>query len=392
MATTLEDLMALVGESKEKKDALAKLAAQQVQQQPFTPAGGSQLKGMAGLGTKDQSMQMLRMLGEKRGRGETRTDAWSRGLLKSEDLKHQRALAERDRQMQAGAIGAKGADSHLQNMSTMRDKEQSQIAAQQDALRQRQQDALKAEQLTYDRSDTGTVSFGGKIYQTDDRGNVIKELGETEGQMNRQQEREANDLKKSEALRDAAEADLTKIEGEGLTAAEIIGNVKLAREQMKKTNPGMTAGVRRFFNGPSITALDYTLDSLRAKLSLGEMQRLKNASKTGASGLGPINLREFEALERALAAVDIRQDDDVLNQNLDIIENGFMKAYETYEQVFGEAPKGSRDEINSQAAQTQAQASTQGGAPVRVNNQASFDSLPSGAIYIGTDGNKYRKP
>jgi hypothetical protein len=174
MATKLEDLVALVGEAEAKRNALSKLAAQQTAQPTVFQSGQNKLKGMFGQGSPEQARVMLQMLGSKPQAGETRMDGWSRGLMKGMDLRDQVAEAKHQKNIAAGQIDADGAQAQLKNMGNIYGLEQS---AEQEQYKR----AQMADNKAYDRGKKGTLTYGGKVYQTDAQGNVIGLLGNQEG-------------------------------------------------------------------------------------------------------------------------------------------------------------------------------------------------------------------
>jgi hypothetical protein len=70
------------------------------------------------------------------------------------------------------------------------------------------------------------------------------------------------------------------------------------------------------------------------------MNALKAASPTGATGLGPIAVKEFEALANSLAAIDQGQSPKQLERELSVIikrlENIQRYAITDYENTYGE--------------------------------------------------------
>ena len=51
-------------------------------------------------------------------------------------------------------------------------------------------------------------------------------------------------------------------------------------------------------------ALENNINTIKSNLAFGQLTALKEASKTGASGLGATNIKEFESLQNSIAALD----------------------------------------------------------------------------------------
>jgi hypothetical protein len=70
---------------------------------------------------------------------------------------------------------------------------------------------------------------------------------------------------------------------------------------------GYTTGYGSFLSVLPLTeakTLQNNLDSIKANLSLSQLTALKEASKTGASGLGQVTRNEFDALQSTIAKLD----------------------------------------------------------------------------------------
>jgi len=77
--------------------------------------------------------------------------------------------------------------------------------------------------------------------------------------------------------------------------------------ETKKLISGYTTGYGSFLSVLPLTeakTLQNNLDSIKANLSLSQLTALKEASKTGASGLGQVTRNEFEALQSTIAKLD----------------------------------------------------------------------------------------
>ena len=77
--------------------------------------------------------------------------------------------------------------------------------------------------------------------------------------------------------------------------------------ETKKLISGYTTGYGSFLSALPLTdakTLQNNLESIKANLSLSQLTALKEASKTGASGLGQVTRNEFEALQSTIAKLD----------------------------------------------------------------------------------------
>ena len=77
--------------------------------------------------------------------------------------------------------------------------------------------------------------------------------------------------------------------------------------ETKKLISGYTTGYGSFLSSLPLTdakTLQNNLDSIKANLSLSQLTALKEASKTGASGLGQVTRNEFDALQSTIAKLD----------------------------------------------------------------------------------------
>jgi hypothetical protein len=84
---------------------------------------------------------------------------------------------------------------------------------------------------------------------------------------------------------------------------------------------GVTAQVSAEIGETPAYNLKAKLTSLGAKLAFEAMADLKAASPTGATGLGAIAIKEFEALQSAVGAIDQFQDPEQLKDQLRIIKS-----------------------------------------------------------------------
>ena len=65
------------------------------------------------------------------------------------------------------------------------------------------------------------------------------------------------------------------------------------------------------------------VDTIKSNIVIDRLSQMKEASKTGASGFGQLNLSELEALRSSIASLDRKQDPKVLKENLKIVAEYF---------------------------------------------------------------------
>lgn len=118
------------------------------------------------------------------------------------------------------------------------------------------------------------------------------------------------------------------------------------------------------------------LETLKAKIGLGELQAMKSASKTGGSGLGAVSNFELRALQGAKGALDQALGPEDFRAQLRRVRESFEKIQELTRAI--DAQYGA-----TAPATTATPTAT---APVRVNNKAERDALPPGTVYISPSG------
>jgi hypothetical protein len=110
---------------------------------------------------------------------------------------------------------------------------------------------------------------------------------------------------------------------------ELVNNVKGARALVKGGySTGMTGAVLSHLPGTDARDFRATLEAIKGGIILEKMQALKEASKTGASGLGALSEKEGDRLAASVAALDPGMSDEKLNESLDAIEKhaNFLRA------------------------------------------------------------------
>lgn len=134
------------------------------------------------------------------------------------------------------------------------------------------------------------------------------------------------DKAESEARRSATESGApvdpalaNAIKGLGLD--ELLASVNAARREIGRgTATGVTGAVMRRIPGSTANDLAGSLESIQGAVILEKLQALKEASKTGASGMGALSEREGARLAASVAAIGTNLSDDKLREGLATIE------------------------------------------------------------------------
>jgi hypothetical protein len=88
---------------------------------------------------------------------------------------------------------------------------------------------------------------------------------------------------------------------------------------------GFVGGATSYIWGTPGYNLQELLVPVVSNEAFTQMQALKDASDTGATGLGPIAIKEFEALQKTRASLSVGQDPKQLKNNLTKIKNSYTK-------------------------------------------------------------------
>lgn len=138
-----------------------------------------------------------------------------------------------------------------------------------------------------------------------------------------------------------------------------------------------TAGPGSILTGiPGTTArnLDSTLQTIKSNLGFAELQAMRDASPTGGA-LGAIAVQELMALQATVASLDQGQSPTQLRKSL----NDIRKHYSNWKDaVSGKTPEAAKPPSD--------------GKPIQINDDAGYNALPSGAMFVGPDGKTRRKP
>jgi len=110
---------------------------------------------------------------------------------------------------------------------------------------------------------------------------------------------------------------------------ELVNNVKKARTAVKGGYAtGITGAVLSHVPGTDAADFRGYIDAIQGGVILEKLQALKEASKTGASGLGALSEKEGDRLAASVAAIKPNMSDEALQESLDAIEKhaNFLRA------------------------------------------------------------------
>lgn len=113
----------------------------------------------------------------------------------------------------------------------------------------------------------------------------------------------------------------------------IVSGVKDLRQRVGPLTVGPGGAILSKLPGTDATDFEADLDFLRANISFGQLQAMRDASKTGGA-LGQVAIRELELLESSLGALSARQSPSNFLKNLDRIE-GSINRFEAEQQRQG---------------------------------------------------------
>jgi len=105
---------------------------------------------------------------------------------------------------------------------------------------------------------------------------------------------------------------------------EIIAAIARARQDLKNGGAaGYWARLPEMFQPQSAINLSGSLNTIASRLTLDKLAQLKQASPTGASGLGSLTEREGALLRDSVAALGQTQDPDRIMENLNAVESHY---------------------------------------------------------------------
>ena len=123
-----------------------------------------------------------------------------------------------------------------------------------------------------------------------------------------------------------------------------------------------------------------TMESIKSNLAFDRLQQMRDESRTGGA-LGQIVLRELDMLASVWASTQQSQSPPQLRENLGVLRERSEALVAAY-QAMVDAGAGGGGGGNTPSPS----------GPARVQNDADFARLPSGATFIGPDGVTRRKP
>lgn len=107
-------------------------------------------------------------------------------------------------------------------------------------------------------------------------------------------------------------------------ANDVLNTIAQTRPLINAGNTGDIGGRREiYFTGAG--DLQTKLDTIKANLSLDKLQQMKEASKTGASGLGSLAVKELETLQAVVASLDRKQSAESLQDSLNKVETHYRR-------------------------------------------------------------------
>lgn len=131
-----------------------------------------------------------------------------------------------------------------------------------------------------------------------------------------------------------------------------------------------------------------TIETIKSNVGFNYLQQMRELSPTGGA-LGSLAVQEMQSLQSVLGNLDPnmgeRELEAVLNQVKSIVVQGQALRERLYNEQFGSGP------VSGPSPAPVAPTPAPSG-PVRIQNDADFARLPSGATFIGPDNVTRRKP
>lgn len=117
-------------------------------------------------------------------------------------------------------------------------------------------------------------------------------------------------------------------------ATTVLDAVDDAKKQLGFFSTGLSGQVLRNVGGTSAMDLDKTINTIKANLGFEELQKMREASKTGGA-LGQVAVKELEFLQSAVSALDTAQSTDQLKKNLDKVK----QHYSNWQKITSKMPQ-----------------------------------------------------
>jgi hypothetical protein len=99
-------------------------------------------------------------------------------------------------------------------------------------------------------------------------------------------------------------------------ADAMAGMVRKAHDDVDISTAGLLGKLMTYVPGTSAVDLEKLSETIKARVAFSTMEDLKSASEQGATGLGQVQIREFEALQNSLGALWQEQSPEALRQGL----------------------------------------------------------------------------
>jgi hypothetical protein len=164
-----------------------------------------------------------------------------------------------------------------------------------------------------------TIQMGGNIVQIDENNPSappIIRYGQPTADERKQMQAEEDQKKREKAMVTAGHELLP------------VMNTALGQIDMPRTE-GLTGAALSLIPGTKSADLSANLDTVKARIGLDELARLKAASPTGASGLGAQSQKEQEALQNSIASLNRSQSDEQLKNNLLKVKKHYVSYLES---------------------------------------------------------------
>ena len=125
---------------------------------------------------------------------------------------------------------------------------------------------------------------------------------------------------------DAANSKTEAAKQMGISSAEsVLGIIQEAKPLVGWATAGFGGSTIGQLPGTEGKDLQRKLDTIKANLAIDKLAQMKEASKTGASGLGSLAVKELETIQATVASLDRDQSPTQLKQNLEKIEKHYRR-------------------------------------------------------------------
>ena len=195
--------------------------------------------------------------------------------------------------------------------------------------------------------------------------------------------------------------------------ANLLKAIELAKEQTGYSSAGPIGQITSGIGGTPAKNLSATLNTIKANLGFDELQEMRDNSPTGGA-LGQVAVQEINYLQSVLASLEQSQGPQQLRDNLDKVAAAKKASNERIKQAYAQTypsnvpselatpdeastirkmrAQGATDaqiaaELNRKTAKPAApRAAGTFREPIRVSNEADYNSVPKGKYYQAPDG------